>query len=567
MAKIFREFTPEKLEQVRTHPYYEKARKTIIERADHYAVTDPPVMKFSKIHLYVECGNREIFERDHVEYETRMLTLFLAYLITEDEKYLSPLADIMWSICDFESWSIPAHVSEELSIEERRRNLDLCSCILGYRLSEIVYLIGDKLPALVVKRVKAEVRYRVIESFRDCAGEKRYSWLTGTNNWAAVCIAGVLCSYLYLATDEEIKEQLPRMMTIADNYLRGFEDDGCCTEGYAYWNYGFSFFCVFAKMLLDYTDGEINYFENKKVRKIAMFQQNILLNETQCLSFSDGGLDFEPYIWLSHFLKRIYPEMRLPALPRECVIDYSTAPLKQGAPIRYLLWTDPDLKTKGMTPKSHIFKNAEWFLHHGEGYSLGAKAGHNEEFHNHNDVGSFLFSKGGRVTFCDPGGGEYTADYFGENRYSIFVTSGRAHSVPVINGKYQSFGKREGGVIIAEKDRFKFSMKGGYEIDTLDSLVRDFECLEDGIRLTDTFEFSECPASVAERFVSLLPIEQGDGCLICGDATLTYDKELFDTSFGSEIVSRKGGVKETVYYVDLTVKRPEKCFELIFEIK
>ena len=404
MAKIFREFTPEKLEQVRTHPYYEKARKTIIERADHYAVTDPPVMKFSKIHLYVECGNREILERDHVEYETRMLTLFLAYLITEDEKYLSPLADIMWSICDFESWSIPAHVSEELSIEERRRNLDLCSCILGYRLSEIVYLIGDKLPALVVKRVKAEVRYRVIESFRDCAGEKRYSWLTGTNNWAAVCIAGVLCSYLYLATDEEIKEQLPRMMTIADNYLRGFEDDGCCTEGYAYWNYGFSFFCVFAKMLFDYTDGEINYFENKKVRKIAMFQQNILLNETQCLSFSDGGLDFEPYTWLSHFLKRIYPEMRLPALPRECVIDYSTAPLKQGAPIRYILWTDPDLKTRGMTPKSHIFKNAEWFLHHGEGYSIGAKAGHNNEFHNHNDVGSFLFSKGGRVTFCDPGG-------------------------------------------------------------------------------------------------------------------------------------------------------------------
>ena len=567
MAKIFREFTEEKLEQLRTHPYYENARKTIIERADHYTVTDPPTIRFSKIHMYVENGNREIFERDHIEYETRMLTLFLGYLISRDEKYIMPLADIMWSICDLESWSIPAHVSEELSIEERRKNLDLCSCILGYRLSEIVYIIGDKLPDLVTRRVKTEVRYRIIESFRDCKDESRYSWLTGTNNWAAVCIAGVLCSYLYLATDEEIEAELPRMMTIADNYLSGFEDDGCCTEGYAYWNYGFSFFCVFAKMLLDYTDGKINYFEKDKVRKIAMFQQNILLNDKQCLSFSDGGLAFEPYIWLSHFLKKIYPKMRLPALPKECVIDYATAPLEHGAPIRYLLWTDPELKTRGMTPKSHIFKNAEWFLHHGENYSLGAKAGHNKEFHNHNDVGSFLFSKNGRVTFCDPGGGEYTADYFGEKRYSIFVTSGLAHSVPIINGICQSFGKREGGVIIADENRFKFSMKGGYEIDSLTSLTRDFECLEDSVRLTDTYEFSDTPTSITERFVSLLPIEEKNGKLFCGDSSLSFDKGAFDVTFGSELVSRKGGIKETVYYADLTVKCPKAHLELTFEIK
>ena len=567
MRRIFREFTPEKLHQIRTHPYYKNARETITERADHYTVTEPPVMKFSKLHLFVKNGNREIYERDHEEYETRLVTLLLAYLITEDEKYIEPLADIMWNICDFETWSIPAHVPETLTTEQRRCNLDLCSCIMGYRLSEIVYLIGDKLPELVVKRVKSEVKYRVIDAFKDADKEKRYFWLTGTNNWAAVCIAGVLCSYLYLATDEEIEAQLPRMTEIADNYLRGFEDDGCCTEGYAYWNYGFSFFCVFAKMLADYTDGRINYFERDKVRKIAMFQQNILLNDKQCLSFSDGGLSFEPYIWLSHFLKKIYPEMQLPSLPDKCVIAYSTAPLKSGAPIRYLFWTDPSLLGESLTPKSHIFENAEWFLHHGKNYALGAKAGHNDEFHNHNDVGSFSFSKCGIVTFCDPGGGEYTADYFSENRYSIFITSARAHSVPIINGAYQSFGKREGGVIIADENRFKFSMKGGYEIDSLTSLTRDFECLEDGVRLTDIFDFSEHPTSVTERFVSLLPIEEKDGKLLCGDSSLSYDKDSFDLCFGSELVSRKGGIKETVYYVDLTHKAPKKRIELVFEIK
>ena len=566
MAKIFREFTPEKLEQVRTHPYYKTAREQIIERADNYTVTDPPVIKFSKIHMYAETGNREIFERDHIEYETRLHTLFLAYLITEDEKYIEPLGDIIWNLCDFESWSIPAHVAERLSIADRRRNLDLCSCIMGYRISEVIYFIGDKLPELVVKRAKAEVRYRIIDSFAEC-GDSKYGWLKWTNNWAAVCIAGVLCSYLYMATDEEIEAQLPRMINIAENYLRGFEDDGCCTEGYAYWNYGFSFFCVFAKMLADYTDGKINFFEREKVHKIAMFQQNILLNGGQCLSFSDGGLTFEPYIWLSHFLKGIYPDMQLPALPKECVIDYATAPLKNGAPIRYIIWTDPELSDAALIPKSHIFANAEWFLYHCDSYSLGAKAGHNDEFHNHNDVGSFLISKCDRVTFCDPGGGEYTKDYFGANRYSIFVTSGRAHSVPIINGELQCFGKREGGVLIAEENRFKFSMKGGYDIDTLTLLTRDFECLEDRVILTDSYEFSAMPASLIERFVSLLPITKRDGELYCGDSVLVFDKELFDVSFGSEVVARKRDTHETVYYVDLIAKKLDKSVEFKFEIK
>lgn len=566
MAKIFREFTSQKLDEIRTHEYYRKARETIIERADGYCVTDPPVIKFSKIHMYVENGNREIFEKDHEEYETRMHALFLAYLITEDEKYITPLADIIWNVCDFESWSIPAHVKENLSVAERRKNLDLCSCIFGFRISEILYLIGDKLPELVYRRAREEVRYRIIDSFKECSAD-RYFWLKCTNNWAAVCIAGVLCSYLYLADKEEIDEQLPRMIGIADNYLAGFAEDGCCTEGYAYWNYGFSFFCVFAKMLLDYTDGKINYFEREKVYKIASFQQNVLMNDSQCLSFSDGGLTFEPYSWLSHFLKGIYPDLQLPALDGQCPTDYATAPLPKGTPIRYLLWTNPDFVSDSFSPKSHRFENAQWFLYHGKKYSLGAKAGHNDEFHNHNDVGSFLVSKGGSVTFCDPGGGEYTKDYFGPNRYSIFLTSGRAHSVPIINGEYQTSGKREGKIYVFDENRFCFSMLGGYDIDSLTSLTRNFECGEESVRLVDTFEFSKTPSSVTERFVSLSPIERTESGLVCLDSVLTFESGLFDISFGSETVDRKGGKKETVYYVDLNVKEPKDRLELSFEIK
>ena len=560
MAHIFREYNPEKVEQVRNHPYYAKLRNDTIEQAERFLVNEPSVIKFSKIHLYVTTGNREQFEKVYTDYEVRMTTYALAYIITEEEKYIEALADIIWNICDFESWSIPAHVSETLSTVRRRQNLDLTSCIMGYRMSEILYLLGDKMPELVVRRARDEIRYRIVDSFETYT-DKEFSWYNKIDNWSAVCIAGVLCTYLYTCTDEQINTQIPKMREIAENYLKGFADDGCCTEGYGYWIYGFSFFCLFAKMLCDYTDGEINYFADEKVHKIAMFQQNILLNERECISFSDGNLEFEPRVWLSHFLKGMYPDMQLPALPEQFVETIGNTRL------RFVFSSNPDIKGGEIKPISHIFHDAEWFLCHTNSYALGAKAGHNKEFHNHNDVGSFIISKNGKVTFCDPGAGEYTADYFSSNRYNIFLPSARAHSVPIINGQYQIVGERKGGVITAEERRFKFHMDNGYFIDTLASLVRDFECLDEYVRLTDEYEFTEQPTSISERFVSLLPIALGDGELHCGDSVMTFDKNAFDVTISEEIVPRKHGKKDTVYYADLTAKVLDKKIKFVFEFK
>ena len=110
-------------------------------------------------------------------------------------------------------------------------------------------------------------------------------------------------------------------------------------------------------------------------------------------------------------------------------------------------------------------------------------------------------------------------------------------------------------------------MKGGYTDETITSLVRDFECLEDSVRLTDIFEFSEMPTAIAERFVSLLPIEENADGLVCGDSIMVFNKDAFDISFSSEIVARKRSIKETVYYVDLIAKKLDKNMTFTFEFK
>lgn len=560
MGKIFKEFNPKKWEQVRTHPYFAPMREATLAQAEKFMREDPPVIKFSLIHRYVTDGNREVFERVYEDYFHRLNTYFVSYMLTEDEKYLTPLSDIIWNICDFESWSIPAHVREELTVAERRQNLDLCSTIAGFRISEVLYFIGDKLPALVVKRARAEVRYRVIESYRNST-VKRFSWFAKKDNWSAVCIAAVLATYLYAAEDDEIKTQLPRMIESAECYLKGFDDEGCCLEGYGYWNYGFSFFCVFASLLSEYTDGEIDYFKNPKVARIARFQETIPLNEKQCVSFSDSGMDFAPYPWLSHFLKVVYPDLRIPAIPPHAYA---------GVPLRYILWQNPDFATSSLDatePVSFTYENAQWFIYRCADYSLGCKAGHNKEQHNHNDVGSFIVSKGGRITFCDPGVGQYNAQYFSNRRYELMLCSSRGHSVPVINGKYQVCSGEKAEIVAKGTRRYAFTMENAYDDPTLERLTRDFECRDGCIRLTDTYTFTEQPTSVTERFISLMPIDVCDGKLVCGDSELFFDASLLDAAAGSEEVERKGSRMGTVYYADLTVKHPEKNMNFEFIIK
>ena len=540
---IYREFNDEKLAEIRNHPYYAGARAELISKADAMLESEPPRIRFSKMHLYVTTGDRATYETDYFAYFERLKTLYLAYVITEDEKYLPELADTIWNICDFETWARPAHVNETASIKARKRHLALCSTGACANLAEVLYFVEDKLPELVVRRAKAEIQYRVIDSF----AEKKPPFCFVKHNWAAVCIADVLCTYLYIATDEEIEAQLPAMMSTADNYLSGFADDACCSEGVGYWGFGFSHFLVFASMLKDYTDGKINYFENPKVKKIAMFPYRVRLNENDAVAFSDSGsgIGYKVGRTVAHILKANYPDY--PILDND---PMTSAP----GDSRALFWSNPDYTCEKVALQNQIFENVQWFIHHGKSYAVGAKAGHNDEFHNHNDVGSFAVSTGELVSFFDVGGGVYDRQYFDkETRYLNPICSSRGHSVPIINGEEQKEGNRGVCDILELKEgRFTFDMRSAYVVDTLESLVRDFDCSDEYFTLTDTYRFSAEPSALTERFISRLPLTLEDGVIKSGKTTLVFDSEALDVNISTlDVVGRGINV---IYYVDFTPK-------------
>jgi hypothetical protein len=86
--------------------------------------------------------------------------------------------------------------------------------------------------------------------------------------------------------------------------------------------------------------------------------------------------------------------------------------------------------------------------------TLAVKGGHNDEHHNHNDVGSVVVALGGVPVLVDPGRPTYTAQTFGPGRYAIWTMRSDWHNVPRIRGTRQSHGRhhaaRDVSVIITD---------------------------------------------------------------------------------------------------------------------
>ena len=198
-------------------------------------------------------------------------------------------------------------------------------------------------------------------------------------------------------------------------------------------------------------------------------------------------------------------------------------------------------------------------------YTLACKAGHNAESHNHNDVGSFIIFKDGKVSFVDPGTGAYTRQYFGPERYEFLSTSSRGHSVPIINGELQVTGKEKSTIYQAEEHAFAYSIENGYQIPSLEKLTRAFLCEEDVLTLTDTYSFTETPESVVERFVSYFAPEITEEGVRCGTSLLVFDKAVFDLSIKSEKMNNSE--ERELFMVDLTVKSPAKEMTLAIKFK
>ncbi len=534
------------------HEYWNETGKDLVFTSNLY----------SKWKLYFTTGNRIIYEDDYFEKRNfiEFVTL-LALIYPEREEYLEKLQNAIFAVLDEYTWCLPAHQGQNERSNVCR--IDLFNAETALTFSVVYTLLKDRLDPLILDRIRTEVDRRVIYPF--LAPDFSEWWEGFHNNWCSVCTGSVGCAMMLMHPELCSEDVLLRLVRSMNGYISGFEDDGVCTEGCSYWNYGVGFFVIFADMLKEFTDGKMNLFDDPKLKAIAQFPQHIFLSGQSGASFADSPCSINYKFGVLHRLKREFPDDIIIYSP-----DYGVFNDECGRLILRLTGATYLDENTYMNPADgtaefeNFAANAAWITKRTRSYGFAAKAGHNDELHNHNDVGTFIYAKNGRHILTDVGSGSYTAQYFGDQRYDIFEPSSRSHSVPIIDGKYQLAGKEHAASdVVYEKGMFSADISGAYGAPELKSLKRSFTMYDDCVVLNDSYSLAS-PVSITERFVTdIKPEHLGKGRIRLSDCIITYDPDV--CTYKETVESGTRGSDNKHYLLDLTLN--EGCTDFTLKIQ
>ncbi|MCZ8515567.1 heparinase II/III family protein [Paenibacillus filicis] len=531
-------------------PHFRALLSEIQAEAERARREPAPELSFTDFHLFAAQGTRIEYEKPYFERRGRLLALALEAWLHPEQKDLDALQNEIWMLCNEYSWALPAHLPYTLEgVASSRVTMpevvDLFASETAHALAETLYLLEGRLNPWVVHRVREEIERRIFRPMFDTPNT--FPWESSTNNWSAVCGGAVGMAALLLVDDRErLAGMTDRVIRAMGSFLEGYEDDGCCAEGVGYWNYGFGYYVYFAEMLYEFTNGKLNLLQGDKIRRIASFPAAVALTAPLYVNFSDCS---ETYVPNTGLVSRLHRRLGQP-VPEMTAVPSLHADHCYRFPhtVRNLLWTDASLLHQPAAEGTFTFPDTAWIIdkHRLAGglFAFAAKGGHNDEPHNHNDLGHFILHAAGETLLSDLGAGVYTRDYFREGRYTYLHNASEGHSVPLINGLPQAADREHEAAVlkqeVAPDSRLVYSLDltGAYPKNSgLRSYIRTFEWSgqaereEAHLRVNDSFTFAEAVNGVEEFFISLQRPILSPGSVTwrgqTGEVKLTYDADTF----------------------------------------
>jgi hypothetical protein len=589
--------------------------------AEAAATGMPPPPPWSLYRRFAETGDRLGYERAYFARRGRLVALAAASVIDGDPRIEAALADALWSVCDEWTWALPAHAwLVNRPDRDMPRCVDLFAGETAHTLAETVALLGDRLPGPVAERVRSEVHRRVLDPY---LGDPRpWRWESATHNWSAVCAGAAGMAALALwsdpttaapgrsagpptadqpATDQPATDQptagqptadqptegqptegrpaaeraatdqpaerltraVARCRTAMAAYLSGLGADGGCAEGIGYWTYGFGYFVYFAEALRVHT-GQDLLRESPVAAAAARFPAAVQLAPDRFVSFSDTS---EPSVLPPGLLSRLRERLGAPVPTLTGVPDLGADHCHRWAHLsRTLAWTDPATVGGALPSRGGCWlPELAWLVDRRTVADLpvafAAKGGHNDEPHNHNDLGTFILAVGGEQLLVDLGAGEYRGGYFSADRYRFLHAAAEGHSVPVVDGRAQCPGRGAVAVVrgVARHDRgaeLALDLSAAYGDGR--RVRRGFTWWADGT-LTVTDDFTGA-TDVDELFISRTPPRVVDGVAIwrgrAGAALLRFDPAVWWATVEPVATRDHHGAPETVHRLRLRSRTP-----------
>jgi hypothetical protein len=468
------------------------------------AIEQIPLPTYTHYRQFIRNGDRSDFETPYFLRRSKLTAAALRFFLGQAD-LKNAVQDYVWAICEETNWVPPAH--ENVII-------DLFSAETGFMLAGLLMLLGDTLDAEVRSRVRVEIERRILDPYlRFC---RLQWWYKGHSNWNGVCNSSVAATFLLLEPEPgraacALELALAGLQVFLDT---AFEPDGSSTEGVGYWHYGLMNFVALAEMLRARTNGAIDLLDSDHIRNIAAFPAKLLLSSSNFATFSDcpDAINFNPGIiarLAERTGERSLLDLLTPPVPAERLGGLTMM-------LRNMLWWDGKYHEGGPVGDTYLPLGGVARLTtrapRGSPVVLAIKAGHNDENHNQNDVGSFILHVDGESLLTDPGRGLYTRQYFGPERYENIFTNSYGHSVPRIGGQMQKEGREFCGQIVSVETgepvkRVELEFARAYPVADLASARRQVTLQSETVWLQDTFRFSANPVEVEEAFITWFDVD------------------------------------------------------------
>ena len=424
-----------------------EAREHLLARTAPASQHPWPLLTATAYARFSADGDRQAYERPYFARRDKLMAAVITAVLTGDTS-AADVTDGVWLLCEESTWCLPAHQPGALPNPDDP-HVDLFAAETAALLAWTALLTGE-----LEDRVRREVKSRVLDPYR-LRDDWRWLGLNDRehlNNWTPWIHANLLMASLIL--DDEPHVTATRAVAALDRYLDVVPDDGGCDEGASYWwRAGASLFeCL--QTLTEACGNDFGAFQLPKVRAIARYPMAAHIAGDVHVNFADGPI--RPPGAVPHLLYRFgartgdsQVRQHALALRPEARVSLVTGP--NGSLGRVLAEiTDDEWAAAPPAPfpaPLHSWLPVTGVLAAREregdtaGLFLAAKAGHNDESHNHNDVGSFVVACNGRPLLIDPGAGTYTRQTFGPDRYQIWTMQSSWHNTPAPAGHPQAAGR------------------------------------------------------------------------------------------------------------------------------
>ena len=431
-------------------------RNSYIHYGEKYAGKTWPSLSVTLFSEFKTKGNRTRYESFCFEKRRQLAALAIAELAEGKGRFIHDIANGLWSTLEEEWWGLPAHYGTPVPRTEDQ-NVDLFNAETASLVAWTAYLFKKQLDAItpmIYQRVDADINRRILQP----ALHHNYWWKKAGMNWNPwICSNWLSCILLFEHDRQQQLEGVKQVMMAMDAFVSAYPDDGGCDEGADYWDRAAASLYECMRQLNSATDNSYDFRSQAKLNAMAAYAYKMYIANGYCVNFADAHSNCIPHklnilypmaqyfdnsvlkgyaAYLAHFQDFENNAAALfdvsgnwPALGRELFL------LKEAEELMKEKVLEPQPSDVWL-PRLQVMtaRRGELFV--------AMKGGHNDESHNHNDVGSFIIYADGKPLLIDPGTGEYTSQTFSGGRYGIWTMQSQYHNLPRINGNDEKEGKQ-----------------------------------------------------------------------------------------------------------------------------